>query len=81
MLAQCTATYDSYRWTAFTSCEVFMMVLYLVQEIELVISRLEEETSTAKEECERAAENRIKCVYLPVPLLLMYFTQACVCAH
>lgn len=30
------------------------------REIEMVISRLEEETSLAREECERAAENRIK---------------------
>ncbi|XP_073245130.1 centrosomal protein of 131 kDa-like isoform X1 [Porites lutea] len=30
------------------------------REIEMVITRLEEETSLAREECERAAENRIK---------------------
>eukprot|EP00062_Callorhinchus_milii_P004676 gi/632943295/ref/XP_007886872.1/ PREDICTED: 5-azacytidine-induced protein 1 isoform X2 [Callorhinchus milii] len=30
------------------------------REIELVIQRLEEETSTSKDECERVAENRIK---------------------
>ncbi|KAK3529115.1 hypothetical protein QTP70_016547 [Hemibagrus guttatus] len=30
------------------------------KEIELAIQRLEEETSSAKEECERAAENRVK---------------------
>lgn len=35
-------------------------VLILTQEIEMVITRLEEETSLAREECERAAENRIK---------------------
>lgn len=32
------------------------------REIETVIQRLEEETGTAKEECERAAESRIKLV-------------------
>ena len=31
-----------------------------LQEIEMVIQRLEEETAIAREECERAAENRIK---------------------
>ena len=29
----------------------------------MVISRLEQETAQAREECERAAENRIKCVF------------------
>jgi len=33
------------------------------KEIELVISRLEEDGVEAREECERAAENRIKSVY------------------
>ena len=28
----------------------------------MVISKLEKETAQAREECERAAENRIKCV-------------------
>ena len=31
------------------------------KEIELAIQRLEEETSTAREECERAADNRWVC--------------------
>lgn len=31
-----------------------------VQEIEMVISKLDKETAQAREECERAAENRIK---------------------
>ena len=33
------------------------------REIELVINRLEEDGVKAREECERAAENRIKSVY------------------
>lgn len=32
----------------------------VLQEIEMVISRLEEETASAKEETERAAEARIR---------------------
>ena len=30
------------------------------KEIELVITRLEDDAATAREECERAAENRVK---------------------
>ncbi len=32
------------------------------KEIELVIGRLEEDTQSTRDECERVAENRIKCV-------------------
>lgn len=37
----------------------------VLQEIEMVISRLEEETASAKEETERAAEARVRCVLCP----------------
>ena len=39
------------------------------KEIEMVISRLEEESSAAREECDRNAEARIKCVRMIILLL------------
>ena len=41
-------------------CGVISM--FASQEIEMVISRLESETASAKEESERAAEARVRCV-------------------
>ncbi len=41
-----------------------------LQEIEMVIARLEQESAQTREECERAAENRIKYA----PFLPPYFS-------
>lgn len=39
------------------------------REIELVIGRLEEDSQATRDECERVAENRIKCVMPPSIIL------------
>lgn len=41
-------------------CTFNKIISFPVQEIELVITRLEEETTSSKEEVERAAEARIR---------------------
>ena len=48
------------------------------REIELVINRLEDDGVKAREECERAAENRIKSVYiLTIVLFSVFATVIC----